>query len=336
MRMRHTFMLLLLPLLLFISSTTPEPASAADSIAHSVDRTTDRSWKQQTPALSSSWLLAWNDEFSGAANTGIDTNNWLYDIGKGYGCSGCPTAWGTGEVESMSNSTANVYQDGAGHLVIKPIRDSKGAWTSARIETRRIDFQPPAGGAMAVEAAIQQPNISGTAAAGYWPAFWMLGAPFRGNYLNWPGVGEVDIMEDINGLSSVFGTLHCGTSPNGPCNEYSGIGSGQVACPGCQTAFHTYRVEFDKSITPQQIRWYLDGVNFFTVNASQVDTTTWDNATSHGFFVILDVAMGGSFPAAFGGVPTASTTSGIPMLVDYVRVYTQPVMTTYLPLVARN
>jgi beta-glucanase (GH16 family) len=143
-------------------------------------------------------------------------------------------------------------------------------------------------------------------------------------------------MEDINGLSSVFGTLHCGTSPNGPCNEYSGIGSGQVACPGCQTAFHTYRVEFDKSITPQQIRWYLDGVNFFTVNASQVDTTTWDNATSHGFFVILDVAMGGSFPAAFGGVPTASTASGIPMLVDYVRVYTQPVMTTYLPLVARN
>jgi hypothetical protein len=32
--------------------------------------------------------------------------------------------------------------------------------------------------------------------------------------------------------------------------------------------------------------------------------------------------MGGGFPAAFGGGPTGSTASGIPMLVDYVAVYT--------------
>ena len=42
----------------------------------------------------------------------------------------------------------------------------------------------------------------------------------------------------------------------------------------------------------------------------------------HGFFVILDVAMGGGFPAAFGGGPTASTVSGVPMVVDYVAAYT--------------
>jgi hypothetical protein len=38
-------------------------------------------------------------------------------------------------------------------------------------------------------------------------------------------------------------------------------------------------------------------------------------------FVILNVAIGGGFPAAFGGGPTAETQSGVPMLVDYVAVY---------------
>src|ERR687887_442956 len=62
------------------------------------------------------------------------------------------------------------------------------------------------------------------------------------------------------------------------------------------------------SVNPEQIRWYLDGVNFFTVNANQVDATTWNNATHHGFFVILNVAMGGGFPAAFGGGRNAYAT----------------------------
>ncbi len=173
-----------------------------------------------------------------------------------------------------------------------------------------------------IEASIQQPNLSGNAAAGYWPAFWSLGAPFRANYLNWPGIGEIDFLEDINGRSSVFGTLHCGTveAPN-PCNEYSGLGSGEVACPGCQTGFHTYRIELDDRVEPEEIRWYLDGKKYFTVKSTQVDQTTWDNATNHGFFLILNVSMGGGFPDAFGGGPTDATVSGVPMLVDYVRVY---------------
>lgn len=272
-------------------------------------------------AHAASWNEVWSDEFNGAANTGVNTSNWLYDTGTGYGCSGCPGGWGTGEVESMSSSTSNVYQDGSGHLVIKALNNG-GNWTSGRIETTDTSFAAPAGGELAVEASIQQPNLSGSAAAGYWPAFWMLGSAFRGNYLNWPGIGEVDIMEDINGLSSEFGTLHCGTSPGGPCNETTGIGSGQRACSGCQTSFHTYRVELDRSVSPEQIRWYLDGNNFFTVNANQVDATTWANAVDHSFFIIFDLAMGGGFPAAFGGGPTSSTQSGGSMLVDYVRVYT--------------
>lgn len=266
--------------------------------------------------------LIWSDEFNGAANSGVDRTKWIYDIGTGY--PGGPPNWGTGEVETMTDDLANVRQDGNGHLLITPRRDDGGNWTSGRIETQRSDFRPPAGGLLAVEASIQQPNISGDAALGYWPAFWSLGAPFRGNYQNWPGVGEIDILEDINGRSSNFGTLHCGTtSPPNPCNEFSGIGSGEKPCPGCQTGFHTYRIEWDDSVSPEEIRWYLDDDNFFTVRATAVDATTWKNATDHGYFLILNVAIGGGFPGAFGGGPTAATVPGMPMIVDYVRVYTR-------------
>jgi beta-glucanase (GH16 family) len=82
-------------------------------------------------------------------------------------------------------------------------------------------------------------------------------------------------------------------------------------------------MELDYSTSPQQIRWYLDGTQFFRVNANQVDQTTWNNATQHGFFVILNVAMGGAFPAKYGGGPNAATVSGKPMLVDYVSISTK-------------
>ena len=256
------------------------------------------------------WTPIWSDNFDGAAGTGLNTSDWRYDTGTG---------WGTGEIETMSNSTANVQHDGNGHLQITAIRDANGNWTSGRIETQRADFAAPAGGQLQVSASIQQPNVSGAAAAGYWPAFWMLGAQFRVDH-NWPNDGEIDTMEDINGLSSVFGTLHCGVDPGGPCNETTGIGSGQHACPGCQTGFHTYSVIVDRSVSPEQIRWYLDGANYFTVNANQVDATTWANAVDHGFFIIFDLAMGGGFPNAFGGGPTSATQSGASMIVDNVQV----------------
>jgi beta-glucanase (GH16 family) len=228
----------------------------------------------------------------------------------------------------MTNSTANVYLDGSGHLAIKPIRDANGNWTSGRIETQQTDFAAPPHGTLAVQASIQLPDVTGAAAEGYWPAFWMLGSAFRGNYLNWPGVGEVDIMENVNGLNQEFGTLHCGTAPGGPCNEYSGLGGSTPCTPTtCQEAFHTYRVEIDRGSSPEQIRWYLDGRQFFQVSSDQMDATTWANAVHHAFFVILDVAMGGAFPdnvpQPYHYTPTPDTASGVPMLVDYVRVYTR-------------
>jgi beta-glucanase (GH16 family) len=272
------------------------------------------------PDAPAGMTTVFSDDFTGAAGSGLNRSDWLYDIGHGY--PGGAANWGTGEIAYMTDSTANVYQDGSGNLAIKPLRDAAGNWTSGRIETQRTDFAAPEGGKVRIEARIKQPDVSGAAAAGYWPAFWALGDAARPvGATNWPSIGEWDILENINGRDSVFAALHCGTNPGGVCNETTGLTSGEQPCGGCRSDFRTYAVEYDRSTSPEQLRWYLDGTNYFTLNSSQIDATTWNNATRHGMFVILNVAIGGGFPDAFGGGPTAQTVPGIPMLVDYVAVY---------------
>jgi beta-glucanase (GH16 family) len=264
------------------------------------------------PAPPAGFTLTFSDDFTGAAGTGVNTGNWLYDTGTGFG---------TGEIETMTTSTANVFQDGAGHLIIRALHSGTNptaGWTSGRIETQSSSFGAPAGGVVMMQSSIQQP----TGGLGYWPAFWMLGNGFRSGGV-WPGIGEVDILEDVNSNSNLYGTLHCGTNPGGICNEPTGLGSGARACSGCQTGFHTYAVQIDRSVSPEQIRWYLDGNNYFTVNANQVDATTWANAVDHPFFILYDLAMGGAFPNAVCGCtsPTTATASGGQMSIDYVAVY---------------
>ncbi|WP_433827126.1 carbohydrate-binding protein [Actinoplanes sp. CA-015351] len=294
--------------------------AAAAALAVAASMTVVTSADAAVPPNPAGMSLVFSDDFTGASGTGLNRSDWLYSTGTGY--PGGAANWGTGEIETMTDSTANVYQDGGGNLVIKPLRDSAGRWTSGRVETQRTNFAAPVGGKVRIEARIQQPNVTGAAAAGYWPAFWALGDAARPvGATNWPGIGEWDIMENINGRPSVFAALHCGTNPGGPCNETTGLGSGERACSGCLTSFHTYALEYDRSTSPEQLRWYLDGVNYFTLNSTVVDATTWNNATHHGFFVILNVAIGGGFPAAFGGGPTAQTQPGVPMLVDYVAVW---------------
>jgi beta-glucanase (GH16 family) len=274
------------------------------------------------PSTPSGWNRVFLDDFTGAKGTGVDQKNWLYD--KGHGYAGGAGNWGTGEIEEVTDSTANVFHDGSGNLAIKPIRDTSGNWTSGRIETQRTDLAAPVGGVLRVEGRLQQPNVDGAAAAGYWPAFWMLGAAARpAAATNWPGIGEIDLMENVNGRSALFGTLHCGVFGGGPCNETTGLGSGEKQCAGCQTGFHTYAMEYDRSSSVEELRWYLDGVQFHSIKSTKVDAKTWNDALHHGYFIILNVAIGGVFPAVFGGGPTDATKPGVPMLVDYVAAYTR-------------
>jgi hypothetical protein len=261
------------------------------------------------PGPPAGWSTAFSDSFAGASGSAPSSSNWIYDTGPG-------SNFGTGEIETMTNSTSNVHLDGNGHLDITAINNG-GNWTSGRIQTPSANVGAPAGGKLEVTASIQQPNPGN--GLGYWPAFWMLGPG------QWPENGEIDIMEDVNALSQVAGTIHCGTYPGGVCNEGNGIGSGLRACSGCQTGYHTYSMILDRTNTSaESITWYLDGTQYFSVSEGQVGTSTWQAAFDHNLSIIFDLAMGGGFPNGVCGCtsPSSSTSSGGTMSIGYVAAYT--------------
>jgi hypothetical protein len=275
-----------------ITTIASAPAALADTV----------------PPAPAGWTTVFGDNFAGPAGSPPAAANWFYDIGTGFG---------TGEKEQTTNSTNNVYLDGNGHLVLKAI-NSGGTWTSARIESTRDDFQAPPGGKLEMTASILQPNPAN--GLGYWPAFWALGAPMRTGG-GWPQSGEIDMMEDVNGLNQASQTLHtAGPSP----------GHGLIACPGsgstCQTGYHTYSVIIDRTNTSAEtLQFLMDGVVESTITEASVGVSAWQQAIDHGFFIIWDLAMGGNYPDGVSGqtTPTAATTSGASMSVGYVAVYEQ-------------
>ncbi|MFE6834938.1 acyltransferase family protein [Streptomyces sp. NPDC057705] len=270
------------------------------------------------PSGADGWRQLLRDDFDGPAGSPPSAVHWIHDLGTCY--PGCPAPqWGTGEIETMTDSTDNVRLDGKGALEIVPTRKD-GQWSSGRIETRRSDFAPPPGGILRIEASIALPEVTGAEAAGYWPAFWTLGAPLRDGYTGWPGVGELDVMESVNGRDSVFATMHCGVLEGGPCEEPTGLTSGPQPCPGCRTAFHSYAVEVDLAPGAQEVRWYLDGRVYHRVTAGRMDAGTWQRAVDHGLFLILNVAVGGGLPLADGANVGPATEPGHAMRVDHVTV----------------
>jgi beta-glucanase (GH16 family) len=260
------------------------------------------------------WHRVWVDSFNGPAGSGVDPSVWQYDTGQGI--------FGTGEIETMTDSTSNVHLDGHGDLDITALGHGQ-SWISGRIQTRSGGFGAPAGGEMAVTASIRQPAPS--YGLGYWPAFWMLGPGA------WPATGEIDILEDVNALSEHSGTFHCGNltelNPDGtfgPCHEFTGLSSGLLPCSGCQAQFHTYAVIVDRrDPADEQIRWYLDGREFFRVSEAQVGQAAWTAAVDHGYSIIFDLAIGGSYPDKVCQCtsPNDQTTSGGTMTVRFVAVY---------------
>ena len=90
-------------------------------------------------AAAPTWTTTFRDDFSGSGLP--NSTNWQLTLGTSY--PGGPANFGTGEIETLTNNPANVNVRN-GHLVITPQRDAAGAWTSARVESDRANFKPPA------------------------------------------------------------------------------------------------------------------------------------------------------------------------------------------------
>jgi beta-glucanase (GH16 family) len=242
------------------------------------------------PSVTPPAAQSWADEFDGPANALPDSAKWTYDLGNNGG-------WGNQELETYTNVPQNVHLDGNGHLIVH-VERSGSSYTSARIKTQGT-FSAQYG---RIEARIRLPF-----GQGIWPAFWMLGSSFPGT--PWPQCGEIDIMENVGREPSInHGSVH------GPGYSGGSAISGLYTLPGSARFgddFHVFAIQW----APQTITFSVDGVAYKTVTPALLPAgASW--VFDKPFFLILNVAVGGTFP----GNPDGTTQFPQEMIVDYVRV----------------
>src|SRR6266545_1291876 len=251
------------------------------------------------PAAVGAAALTWSDDFDGPAGSAPDPSRWRHDIGGG--------GWGNQELEYYTNSTRNAALDGNGQLVITARRENPagfGCWygscqyTSARLLTAGT-FSQQYG---RFEARIKIPR-----GQGMWPAFWMLGTNIGS--VGWPSSGEIDVMENIGREpGTIHGSLHgpgyfAGNSLTG---GYT-LGGGQAFAD----AFHTFTVDW----APGSIAFSVDGIQYRRFTPTDTRGNPW--VFDHPFFLLLNLAVGGTWP----GSPDGSTSFPQQMVVDYVHVF---------------
>jgi beta-glucanase (GH16 family) len=233
-----------------------------------------------TQAVTDYTNLVWSDEFN--TDGAPDTTKWAYDLGIGT------DGWGNNEAQSYTNASDNVIvADGNLKITAKKVGSD---YTSARLKSEgKFDFTYGK-----VEVRAKLPVGGGT-----WPAIWMLGADYATN--TWPACGEIDIMEHKgNEPNVIHGTLHY------PGNSGGNGNTNTTTITNASIEFHVYKTIW----SPASVKIYVDDVLFHTV------TNTSALPFNKDFFMILNVAMGGTFG---GTIDSAFTQSS--MEVDYVRVY---------------
>lgn len=234
-----------------------------------------------TPPAIDGFSLLFSDSFTGSAGSSPDTANW-----------NIATAIDTNnEVQSYTTSNNNLQISGGETIQFVPQKGPTGIWTSGRIETVGA-WTPAAGKVMVIQADILLGGNAQANKQGLWPAFWCLGDAMR-HGTEWPLAGEIDIFEQVNGVPTAYGTLHCGTSTGGPCNEPSGKAS-TVAMP--TSGFNTYGVRIDltnSDWTAQTIEWQLNGATYSTVTGAAIgDEGTWATLAHSPLYILMNVAVG--------------------------------------------
>ncbi|ARV13089.1 family 16 glycosylhydrolase [Gilvibacter sp. SZ-19] len=231
-------------------------------------------------------VLVWADEFD---TPGAPCEaNWTFEIGDG-----CPDlcGWGNGEAQYYTDRPENaIVEDGVLKITARAEAFEGSNYTSARMITKdKFEFQYGR-----VEMRAKLPTGAGT-----WPAFWMLGADIDTN--PWPGAGEMDIMEHVgNSQDVIFNSLHF------PGNSGGDAITVDTPLPGASDDFNIYALEW----TEDQITFYVnDTVGLSFPNSESVPF-------QKDFFLLVNVAMGGTFGGAIDPAFTESTFE-----IDYIRVY---------------
>lgn len=242
------------------------------------------------------YQLVWFDEFDG---TTLDQTKWSFETGGG--------GWGNQEKEYYTNRSNNLRVEN-GNLVIEALKETyqTSSYTSARINTRdKFSFAYGK-----IEARISLPSGKGT-----WPAFWMMGSSIT--YSRWPLCGEIDIMEHIGSdptmTSHAVHTYEMNGSKGN--NWYSRKYSANM-----ENSFHTYGIEWEQKYNEGDdcMSFYVDGVKSATIWEPHVNSTTKNWPFKSDFFVLLNLAIGGTM----GGTVDDNIFAGpVQMKVDYVRVY---------------
>lgn len=226
--------------------------------------------------------LVWEDDFN--VDGAPDASKWTYDLTNNNG-------WGNNELQYYTNSASNVKVEG-GMLKITAKKETINGfqYSSARLKSEGL-YNFTYG---KVEFRAKLPSGGGT-----WPALWMLGSNYTTN--PWPASGEIDVMEHKgNEPGKIHGTLHYPGASGGNGNG----GTTMVSDPSNE--FHVYSVIW----SPTSIKFYVDGTPYHSY------ANTASTPFNANFFLIMNVAMGGTFGGAVDPAFTQST-----MEVDYVKVY---------------
>ncbi|MDQ7961485.1 glycoside hydrolase family 16 protein [Flavobacterium lindanitolerans] len=226
--------------------------------------------------------MVWSDEFN--VDGAPDPTKWSYNLGAG--------GWGNSELQHYTDRLDNaVVQGGVLKIIAKAENFSGSNYTSARLVTEnKFEFKYGK-----VEVRAKLPSGGGT-----WPAIWALGENYATNI--WPACGEIDIMEHKgNSPNTIHGTLHY------PGRSGGNADTGTTTASNVSSEFHIYKVIW----SPTSIKFYIDDQPAYHSFVNSASTPF-----NSDFFLILNVAMGGTFG---GTVDPAFTQSA--MEVDYVRVY---------------
>ena len=308
---------------------------------------------------SGGYVRIFQDEFNEGT---LDNATWgAWEEGRGGGDAG-----GSMTQSAVGHASNVLVENGNLVLVTRRAtaqeRHSLGAeYLTGAVTTRlRRHFEP---GRLCVSA-----KLPGSARGkpgsnqGLWPAHWLM--PIHANDFDqtkgcWPDLGEIDIMEQVNGEPSWFGTYHWNgkytpaseSSSHKPASAHAGVAAQAKEAAGrCSVVhdegghgevqrcvpltrwderFHEFAVEWDGA---SFLSFFINAVHISTVNAGVTPPTRTPEGLQEGspaptpsfyddpMFLMLQTAVGGPWP----GEPTGATALPVHHVIDYVRYESRP------------